>query len=196
MGFVMSWTHKIDSRQMVIVLMLVIFSNVTAGQLVCFWCAIVHSRMYKLFCLKQVVIFVAAAVSVRQNVINGFLCSNFVPLLSAFGGQYERKPHLWAERLNRLTPVSDYCSLIMVLIFPLNDADANFLSLSLTSGPLCHLSPPMAPAPQLMEKSTSCPLSASSWTLSSVTHSPHPACLGAWLTVSVPLCFSSYLSQG
>lgn len=69
------------------------------------------------------------------------------------------------------------------------------LSLSPASGLQCRLSPPTAPALLLTEKSTSCPLSASSWTPSSVTHSPHPACLAAWLTVSVPLCFSSCLSQ-
>lgn len=68
-------------------------------------------------------------------------------------------------------------------------------SLSPASGLQCRLSPPTAPALLLTEKSTSCPLSASSWTPSSVTHSPHPACLEAWLTVSVPLCFSSCLSQ-
>lgn len=68
--------------------------------------------------------------------------------------------------------------------------------LSPAPGPRCSLSPPSAPAPRLTEKSTSCPLSASSSTPSSVTHSPRPACLEAWLTVSVALCFSSCLSQG
>jgi len=80
-----------------------------------------------------------------------------------------------------------------VIFRPVSVTTCHFLSPA--PEPRCHLSPPTAPAPQLMEKSTSCPLSASSWTPSSATRSPHPACLEASLTVSATLCFSSCLSQ-
>ena len=93
--------------------------------------------------------------------------------------------------LNPITNQASVCGWAL-----LRDDDGNGLSPPLSCpGTRCSLSPPTAPAPRLTEKSTSCPLSASSSTRSSVTHSPRPACLEAWLTVSVALCSSSCLSQ-